>query len=108
MTAFGESPSFREGLSGLGMYVLDVPANSTAWLEAPERTSPFYWGTGRPRQPRLRSGQGQIMGERVAAVREEAWQVTTVGHGSQVPSVYRFGTQRGAAHRQKDFAVESN
>ena len=90
--AFGVSPSFREGLSALGMgYVLDVPASFTVWPEAPEWTSPAYQGTGRPRKPRLRRGQRQTMRERAAAVTEEAWQAIT---GSQGPRVYQFSAQR--------------
>lgn len=93
--AFGMSPSFREGLATLGMgYVLDVPANFTVWPEPLEWTSPAYQGKGRPRQPRLRSGQRQTMGERAAAVPEEAWQTITVAQGSQGPRVYQFSAQR--------------
>ena len=93
--AFGVSPSFREGLSALGMgYVLDVPASFTVWPEAPEWTSPAYQGTGRPRKPRLRRGQRQTMRERAAAVTEEAWQAITVAQGSQGPRVYQFSAQR--------------
>ena len=93
--AFGMSPSFREGLSALGMsYVLDVPANFTVWPEALEWTSPAYQGKGRPRKPRLRSGQRQTTGERAADIPEEAWQTITVAQGSQGPSVYQFSAQR--------------
>ena len=67
--AFGMSPPFREGLSALGMrYVLDVPAGFTVWPEEPEWTSPAYPGKGRPRKPRLRSGQRRTMAERAAAI----------------------------------------
>ena len=63
--AFGVSPSFREGLSALGMrYVLDVPASFTVWPEALEWTSPAYQGRGRPTKPRLQRGQRRTMPER--------------------------------------------
>ena len=93
--AFGMSPSFREGLSALGMrYVLDVPAGFTVWPEEPEWTSPAYQGTGRPHKPKLRSGQRRTMGERAAAIPEEDWQTITVAQGSQGPRVYQFSAQR--------------
>ena len=81
--AFGMSPSFREGLLALGMgYVLDIPANFTVWPEEPEWTSPAYQGKGRPRKPKLRSGQRRTMGERAAAIPEEAWRAITVSRAS--------------------------
>ena len=93
--AFGMSPSFREGLSALGMgYVLDISANFTVWPEALEWTSPAYQGKGRPRKPRLRSGQRRTLGERAADIPEEAWQEITVAPGSQGPRVYQFSAQR--------------
>ena len=56
--AFGMSPSLREGLAALGMrYVLDVPAGFTVWPPEPAWTSAEYQGFGRPRKPRLVSGQ---------------------------------------------------
>ncbi|MCE2499729.1 MAG: IS701 family transposase [Dehalococcoidia bacterium] len=93
--AFGTSPSFREGVSALGMrYVLDVPTNFTVWPEALEWTSPAYQDAGRPRQPRLRSGQQQTLGERAADIPEEDWQTITVAQGSQGLRVYQFSAQR--------------
>ncbi len=93
--AFGMSPSFREGLSALGMgYVLDIPANFTVWPEEPEWISPAYQGKGRPRKPKLRGGQRRTMGERAAAISEEAWRAITVAQGSQGPRVYQFSAQR--------------
>ena len=93
--AFGMSPPFREGLSALGMrYVLDVPEGFTVWPEEPEWTRPAYQGTGRPRKPRLRSGQRRTMAERAAAIPEEDWQTITVAPGSQGPRVYQFSAQR--------------
>ena len=93
--AFGVSPSFREGLSALGIrYVLDVPASFTVWPEAPTWTSPAYQGRGRPIKPRLQRGQRRTMQERAAAVPEAAWQEITVSQGSQGPKVYQFSAQR--------------
>ena len=63
--AFGMSPSFRDGLAALGMwYVLDVPSGFTVWPPEPAWTSVEYQGFGRPRKPRLRSGQRRTMQER--------------------------------------------
>ena len=75
--AFGMSPSFRDGLAALGMrYVLDVPGSTPVWPLEPAWTSPEnhpenhlenhleYQGSGRPRKPKLRDGQRQIMEQR--------------------------------------------
>ena len=99
--AFGMSPSFREGLSALGMgYVLDIPANFTVWPEALEWTSPAYQGKGRPRKPRLRSGQKQTMGERAADIPEEG--LAGDNGNSREPGAAGLPVQRpaGAAHHQ--------
>ena len=78
-TPFGMSPSFRDGLAALGMrYVLDVPGNFTFWPVDPEWTSPAYQDSGRPRKPRLRSGQRSTLAERGAELPEDAWREITV------------------------------
>ena len=93
--AFGMSPSFRDGLAALGMrYVLDVPGNFTFWPVDPEWTSPAYQGFGRPRKPRLRSGQRSTLAERGAELPEDAWREITVAQGSQGPRTYMFSAQR--------------
>ena len=67
--AFGMSPSFRDGLAALGMrYVLDVRGTSLFGRWIPEWTSPAYRGFGRPRKPRLRSGQRRTLAERSAGI----------------------------------------
>ena len=93
--AFGRSPSFREGLSALGMrYVLDVPAGFTLWPSEPEWTAPPYQGRGAPRKPRLKGGQRRTMAEVADAIPDEAWREITVAQGSQGPRTYRFGAHR--------------
>ena len=93
--AFGMSPSFRDGLAALGMrYVLDVPGNFTFWPVDPEWTSPAYQGFGRPRKPRLRSGQRRTLAERGAELPDDAWREITVAQGSQGPRTYMFSAQR--------------
>ena len=93
--AFGMSPSFRHGLAALGMRcVLDVPGNFTFWPVDPEWTSPAYQGFGRPRKPRLRSGQRRTLAERGAELPEDAWREITVAQGSQGPRTYMFSAQR--------------
>ena len=93
--AFGMSPSFREGLSDLGMrYVLDVPAGFTVWPLKPEWTAPPYQGRGAPRKPRLKGGQRRTMTEVADAIPDEAWREITVAQGSQGPRTYRFSAQR--------------
>ena len=93
--AFGLSPSFRENLAALGMnYVLDVPAGFTVWPVEPEWTTPAYQGFGRPRKPRLRSGQRRTMAERSDELPEDVWREITVAQGSQGPRTYSFSAQR--------------
>ena len=93
--AFGMSPSLREGLSALGMrYVLDVPSGFTVWSPEPAWTSVEYQGFGRPRKPRLVSGQRRTMQEGASAIPEDAWQEITVVQGSQGPRSYQFSAQR--------------
>ena len=93
--AFGMSPSFRDGLAALGMwYVLDVPSGFTVWPPEPAWTSVEYQGFGRPRKPRLRSGQRRTMAERADAITEGAWREITVAEGSQGPRSYLFSAQR--------------
>ena len=100
--AFGMSPSFREGLEALGMwYVLDVPGSTTVWPLEPAWTSPEYPGFGRPRKPRLRSGQRRTMEQRGDELPDEAWQEITVAQGSQGPRTYRFSAQRVRATRRR-------
>ena len=93
--AFGMSPAFRDGLAAQGMqYVLDVRPDMTVWPLEPVWIEPAYQGFGRPRQPKLRSGQRLTMAERSLALPEESWREITVAEGSQGPRTYRFGAQR--------------
>ena len=93
--AFGMSPAFRDGLAAQGMqYVLDVRPDMTVWPLEPVWIEPAYQGFGRPRQPRLRSGQRLTMAERSLALPEESWREITVAEGSLGPRTYRFGAQR--------------
>ena len=93
--AFGMSPSFRDGLAALGMrYVLDVPGNFTVWPAEPEWSNPAYQGQGRPRKPKLRSGQRRTMAERADATLDDAWREIKVAQRSQGPRTYRFSAQR--------------
>ena len=93
--AFGMSPSFREGLAGLGMwYVLDVPGGTTLWPLEPAWTSPGSQGSGRPRKPRLRDGQRRTMEQRSDELPDKAWREITVAEGSQGPRSYMFSARR--------------
>ena len=94
-SAFGMSPTFRDGLAAAGMrYVLDVRPDMTVWPLEPAWTDPPYQGNGRPRKPRLRGGQRQTMQERAAAITADGWREITVAEGSQGPRTYRYSGQR--------------
>ena len=100
--AFGMSPAFRDGLAAQGMqYVLDVRPDMTVWPLEPVWIEPAYQGFGRPRQPKLRSGQRLTMAERSLALPEESWREITVAEGSQGPRNYRFGAQRVRETRER-------
>ena len=100
--AFGTSPSFRDGLTALGMhYVLDVPEAFTVWPVAPQWTTPVYRGRGGPPKPRLVAGQRCTMGERSNALPEDTWREVTVAQGSQGPRTYRFSAQRVRATKRR-------
>ena len=100
--AFGMSPSFRDGLAGLGLwYVLDVPGGTTLWPLEPAWTSPEYQGFGRPRRPKLREGQRRTMEQRSGELPEEAWREITVAQGSQGPRSYMFSARRVRVTRRR-------
>ena len=99
--AFGMSPSFREDLAALGMrYALDVPGNTPVWPLEPEWTSPESQGSGPPRKPQLRDGQGRSLEQRGDELPEQSWREITVAQGSQGPRSYRFNAQRVRATRK--------
>ena len=94
-SAFGMSPSFREGLAAAGAwYVLDVRPDMTVWPLEPAWDNSPYQGFGRPRKPKLRSGERQTVEGRCLALPEEAWQEVTVAEGTQGPRTYMFSAQR--------------
>ena len=67
--------------------------SGTVWPLEPVWSKPAYQGFGRPRQPRLRSGQRRTIAERSSALPEESWREIRVAEGSQGPRTYRFGAQ---------------
>ena len=99
--AFGVSPSFREGLSALGMrYVLDVPASFTVWPEALEWASPADQGRGRPMKPQAAK---RAAADHAGAGRCRAGSSLAGDHGVPgEPGPKGLPVQRpaGAAHRQ--------
>ena len=100
--AFGMSPSFRDGLTTLGMnYVLDVPAGFMVWPVEPEWTTPVYQGRGGPPKLRLVAGQRRTMEQRAAAIPEDAWRGITVAQGSPWPRIYLFNAQRVRATKRR-------
>ena len=101
-SAFGMSPTLREGIASAGMYyVLDVRPDMTVWPLEPTWTDPPYQGNGRPRKPRPRREERQTMAERSQALPAAAWQEITIAQGSQGPRVYRFSAQRVRVTRRR-------
>ena len=101
-SAFGMSPSFREGLAAAGAwYVLDVRPDMTVWPLEPAWSNPPYQGFGRPGKPKLRSGERQTVEGRSLELPEEAWQEVTVAEGTQGPRTYMFSAQRVRVTRKR-------
>jgi SRSO17 transposase len=89
--AYGESPTFRDGVAGEGwLYVLEVPGNTPVWPVATLWDQPAYAGFGRPRNPRPAPGQRREVRQRAAALPDEAWHALTVAEGVQGLRNYRF------------------
>ena len=90
-SAFGMSPTLREGLTAQGMqYVLDVPPHTTVWPLEPTWSKLPYQGRGQPRKPKPLREERQTVAERSEALPEEAWREITLAEGSQGPRIYRF------------------
>ena len=101
-SAFGMSPTLREGISRAGMqYVLDVRPDTTVWPVEPTWINPSYQGMGRPRKPRLRREERQSMAERSAALPAAAWREITIAMDRQGPRIYRYSAQRVRVTRQR-------
>ena len=101
-SAFGMSPSFRDGLAEQGMwYVLDVRPDMTVWPLEPAWSNPPYQGFGRPRKPQLQRGQRRTFEERSLSLPEEEWREVTVAEGTQGPRTYRFNAQRVRVTRNR-------
>ena len=87
-SAFGMSPTLREGLTAAGMwYVLNVRPDMTVWPLEPAWTNPPYQGNGRPRKPKLRKEERLTVEERSLALPEEAWREITVAQAAATGSV---------------------
>ncbi len=78
-SAFGMSPTLREGLSAHGMhYVLGARPDLTVWAVEPTWTKLAYQGRGQPRKPQPLREARQTMAQRSAALPAEAWREITI------------------------------
>ena len=101
-SAFGMSPTLREGVSAHGTYyVMDVRPDLTVWPLEPAWSNPPNQGNGRPRKPRLRREERQTMAQRSPALPAAAWREITIAMGSQgaarLPLQRPAGTGNAAA-----------
>ncbi len=100
--AYGQSPSFRQGVEALGLcYVLDLPPSTPAWPQEVTWEQPSYRGYGRPPVAQPRAGQRRSLEERAQALPEAAWQRLTVAEGAQGPRTYLFAVERGRLSEEK-------
>ena len=101
-SAFGMSPTLREGLASAGMrYVLDVRPDMTVWPLEPTWSKPPYQGNGRPRKPRPSREERKTMAQRSQALPQDAWRELTIAAGSQGPRAYRYSAQRVRVTRKR-------
>ena len=101
--AFGDHPSFLDGVAGLGLwYVAEVPHHTRVWQERPATRIPSWRGRGRrPQRERLVAGAPEartVLGV-AAALPAEAWTRQTIKEGSQGPMVAEFAARRVVAVR---------
>jgi SRSO17 transposase len=101
--AFGDNPSFLEGVAGLGLwYVAEVPHTTRVWAERPATHIPPWRGRGRrPQRERLVEGapEARTVREVAAALPAESWTRQTIKEGSQGPMVAEFAAMRVIAVR---------
>ncbi len=101
--AFGDNPSFLEGVAGLGLwYFTEVAHTTRVWAERPATHIPPWRGRGRrPQRERLVEGapEARTVLEVAAALPAEAWTRQTIKEGSQGPMVAEFAAMRVVAVR---------
>ena len=101
--AFGDNPSFLEGVAGLGLwYFTEVPHTTRVWAERPATHIPAWRGRGRrPQRERLVEGapEARTVLEVAAALPAESWTCQTIKEGSQGPMVAEFAAMRVVAVR---------
>jgi SRSO17 transposase len=91
-SAYGDSPTFVQGVRGLGRwYVVDTSADARVWLTEPEVIPA---GTKGPRgrattQPRVATKPERV-DEVVARLPAKAWKRLIVAEGSQGPRLYEY------------------
>lgn len=101
--AFGNNPSFLDGVAGLGLwYYAEVPHRTRVWEERPATHLPPPRGRGR-RPPRARlvpgAPEAQSVLKMAAALPAAAWTRQTIKAGSQGPMVAAFAAVRVVAVR---------
>jgi SRSO17 transposase len=101
--AFGDNPSFLEGVAGLGLGYFTAVAHTTrVWAERPATHIPPWRGRGRrPQRERLVEGapEARTVLEVAAALPAESWTRQTIKEGSQGPMVAEFAAMRVVAVR---------
>jgi SRSO17 transposase len=101
--ACGGTPSFLDGVAGLGLwYCTEVPHTTRVWGERPATHVPPWRGRGRrPQRERLveSAPEARTVGEVAAALPAEAWTRQTIKEGSQGPMVAEVAAIRMVAVR---------
>jgi SRSO17 transposase len=93
-SAYGDNPTFVQGVRALGKwYVLDVACDTRVWTEPPQvipATARPRPRRGRPPTEPLVVGRRRRVDEVVAALPATAWRRVVVGEGSQGPRLYEY------------------
>ncbi len=92
-SVYGGSPTFGQGIRGLGKwYVLDTSCEGHVWTAPPQMipsgTEPS--GRGRPTTSAKPATKPLPVGEVVASLPARAWRRLTVAEGSQGPRVFEY------------------
>jgi SRSO17 transposase len=98
---YGRNGEFLDELEGLELrYVVEVPANTTAWTEDPSGCVPPHSGRGRiPRRPSRESVAG--VAAVAASLGPAAWHTIRVRQGAKGPLCFEFAAVRVWAVRHR-------
>jgi SRSO17 transposase len=94
---FGRDPAFLDEVGQYLLYLAEIPANISGWLERPKTSIPKWSGRGRkPNRERLVAGEtaAQSVVSLAAAIPAKDWSRQTIKEGTKGPLVADFAAIR--------------